>query len=461
MEVNVNPFPFPPDTTPLHLLSIFGLDSLLSEFSHDEIDIRQTDGFGHWPIDQASANGHKAMCSWILERHRGEDLDINEGNGKPFRSSTWLVGACVRNHWTDLLSLVLVMGHSATEDTRGLTAINLAASLGHADIVEHLLLSGADPDARDRYTGRTPLISAAVNKHIDVMRKLLQHSANASLQAWDGSTALHLVSSDGDVQMAAELLNSGANIEARREGSLTPLHDAAANGSERMVTFLLESGAEKEAKTYSGQTPLLLATQEGRTGALRVLLRVGADIEVLDNAGSNCLHTAAGRSQAETMALLLANPSTAKILNAGDRKQQTPLHATTFIGSTACAKMLLEHGADPEIAETMGWNPLSGALRQENIELAHMLVDGYKANPKHVAADGSTSMHALAFWDRAEHIHTLLSWGIDLLSKDRHGLTALHVAVQLNHISFVRAFLAEVSSQDFPQGNGRDKLLGE
>ncbi|KAG6353611.1 hypothetical protein INS49_005573 [Diaporthe citri] len=347
MRVHVNPFPFTSDTTPLHLLSIFGLDAPLSAFSPDEVDIRQTDGF------------------------------------------------------------------------------------------------------------------AAVNTHMDVMRKLLQHSANASLQAWDGSTALHLVSSDGDVQMAAELLNSGANIEARRDGSLTPLHDAAANGWEKIVTFLLESGAEKEARTYSSQTPLLLAIQEGRTGASRVLLHVGADIDVVDDVGSNCLHSAARRNQAETMSLLLANPLTARLLNTGDRNQQTPLHVATWNGSTVCARMLLEHGADPEIAETLGWTPLSGALRQENLELAHMLVDGYKADPKHVFAEGGTSMHALAFWDRAEHIHTLLSWGIDLLAQDRHGNTALHIAVRRNRISFERAFLAEVSSQDVPQGNGRDKLLGE
>lgn len=461
MGVTVNPFPFPPDTTPLHLLSIFGLNALLSEFNDDEIDIRQIDGFGYWPIDQASANGHKAMCSWILDRHRGGALDRNEGNEKPFSSSTWLVGACVRNHWTDLLSLVLVMGHSATEDTRGLTAINLAASLGHADIVEHLLLSGAHPDTRDRYTGYTPLISAALNKHMDVMRKLLQHSANASLQAWDGYTALHLVSSYGDVQMAAELLNSGASIKARRDGSLTPLHDAAANGAEKMVTFLLERGAEKEARTYSGQTPLLLATQEGGTDALRVLLHAGADIDVLDDFGSNCLHTAARRSQAETMSLLLTNPSTAGTLDAGDNSKQTPLYVAASIGSTACARMLLEHGADPEIADIMGWTPLSGALRHENIELAHMLVDGHKTDPKHLSAQGSTNMHMLALWDRAEHIHTLLSWGVDPLSQNKHRYTALHYAVMSNHINFVRAFLAEVSSQDLPQGNGRDKLLGE
>lgn len=461
MDVTAGLFPFPSGTTPLHLLSIFGLNALLSAFSPDEVDICQTDGFGYWPIDHATASGHKAMCSWILDRHRSVAVEKEQGTEGQCSSSTWLVGDFVRNHWTDLLSLLLDLGHSAIEDTKGLAAINLAANLGHADIVDHLLLSGAHPDTRDRYTGYTPLISAALNKHMDVMRKLLQHSANASLQARDGSSALHLVSGYGDVQMAAELLNSGANIEAKREGYLTPLHDAAANGSAEIVTFLLESGAEKEARTCNGQTPLLLATQEGRTGALRVLLHVGADIEVLDNAGSNCLHTAAGRSQAETMALLLADPLTAKILNTGDRNQQTPLHATTFVGSIACARMLLEHGADPEIAASMGWTPLSGALRQENIELAQMLVDDYKVDPKHLAAHGDTSMHALARWDRAEHLHTLLSWGVDPLSQNRYRDTALHDAVRLNHISFVRAFLAEVSSQDVPQGNGSDRLLGK
>lgn len=458
---DVDPFPFPPDTTPLHLLSIFGLNALLSAFSPDEVDVRQTDGFGYWPIDYASANGHKAMCRWILDRHRGGILDTNQGNGEPIKSSTWLVGACVHNHWTDLLSLVLVMGHSATEDMRGLTAINLAASLGHADIVEHLLLSGAHPDARDRYTGRTPLISAALNKHMDVMRKLLQHFSNASLQAWDGSTALHLVSQHGDVQMAAELLNNGANIEARRDVSLTPLHDAVVNGSEKMVTFLLERGAEKEARTHSGQTPLLLATQEGRTGALSVLLHAGADIEALDSNGLNVLHTAARKSQTATMALLLANPLAARMLNNGDKEDQTPLNMASRYGSTVCAMMLLEQGADMELTDYLGWTPVLAALRHENIEIAQVLVNGYGANPKNCSTQGDTGMHLLAIWNRGEHIHTLFSWGIDALSQNRHGSTALHHAVRLNHLSFVRAFLAEVSSQDVPQGNGSDKLLGK
>lgn len=459
--VNISPFPFPPDTTPLHLLSIFGLSKLLCEFNPDEIDISQPDGFGYWPIDQASANGHHAMFSWILDRRGDIVMDSNQGRDQLCKSSTWLVGTCVRHHWTDLLSLLLDLGHSAISITGGLTAINLAAELGHADIVEHLLLSGAHPDTRDRNNGYTPLISAAINKHMDVMKKLLQYSANPSLQAWNGGTALHLISRYEDVQMAAELLKSGAKIEARRGPSLTPLHDAAGNGSEAMVTFLLERGADKEARTHSGQTPLLIAAQEGRTGALRVLLQVGADIEVLDSDGWNVLHVAAQRGQAETMAVLLANPLTARILNTTNTKMQTPLYIATFVGSTDCARILLEHGADPEIADNMGWTPFLTSLRHENIGIAHMLVEGHKVDPKHVSAQGDTGMHVLAFCGRAEHIHTLISWGIDPSSQNKFGQTALHWAVRSSHVNFVRAILAEVSSQDVPQGHGSHKLLGK
>lgn len=459
--VDISPFPFPPGTTPLHLLSIFGLSELLKEFSPDEIDINQPDGFGYWPIDQASANRHRIMCSWILDRHGNIVSGSDQSSDRSCNSSTWLVGACVRNHWTDLLSLLLDLGQPTISDTKGSTAINLAAELGHADIVEHLLLSGAHPDTRDRYTGNTPLISAATYKHMDVMRRLLQHSAKPSLQAWNGCTALHLVSRYGGVQMAAELLNSGANIEARKDGSLTPLHEAASGGSETMVTFLLDRGADKEARTFRGQTPLLLATQEGRTGALRVLLDVGADVKAVDNVGSNVLHTAAKRGQAETMAFLLADPLTARILDTGDNGKQTPLHVATYLGGTDCARMLLEHGADPEMAEINGWTPLSAALRHENFEIAHMLVDAYKADPKRPSAQGDTGMHVLAFWDRAEHINTLISWGIDPLSQNKRGETALHFAVRQNRISFVRAMLAELLSQEVPQGHGSDKLLGK
>lgn len=459
--VSMSPFPFPTDTTPLHLLSIFGLSELLCAFNPNEIDISQPDGFGYWPMDHASFNGHQAMCNWLLDRRKDTVMDSNQGSGQLCKSSTWLVGTYVRNHWTGLLSLLLDLGHSAISIVGGLTAINLAAELGHADIVEHLLLSGAHPDTRDRNNGYTPLMSAALNKHMDVMRKLLQHSANTSLQAWNGMTALHLISGYGDVQMAAELLDNGANIEARRGASLTPLHDAAGNGSEAMVIFLLERGADKEARTHSGQTPLLLAAQEGRAGALRVLLEVGADIEVLDSFGSNILHVAARRSQAETMAAILANPLTTRILNIGNTNMQTPLSVAARIGSTDCARMLLEHGADPELANNMGWTPFLYALRHENIEIAHMLVEGHKIDPKHATTAGSTGLHVLAIFGRAEHIHTLISWGIDPLSQTKFGKSALHWAVSRGDVNFMKVILAEVSSQDVPQGHGSDKLLGK
>lgn len=461
MSVSSSQFPFPPDTTPLHVLSIFGLSKLLCAFNPDEIDISQPDGFGCWPIDHASANGHRAMCSWILDRRGDIVMDSSQGRDQLCKSSTWLVGACVRHHWPDLLSLLLDLGHSTISMTGGSTAINLAAELGHADIVEHLLLSGADPDTRDRNTGYTPLISAALHKHMDVMRKLFQYFANPSLQAWNGGTALHLISGYGDVQMAAELLNSGANIEARREQSLTPLHDAAGSGSEAMVFFLLERGADKEARTHSGQTPLQLAAQEGKTGALRVLLQAGASIEVLDSSGSNVLHVAADRNHVETMEVLLANPLTASILNSTNTKMLTPLYVATSTRSTDCARLLLEHGADPEIEDNMGWTPFLSALTHENIGIAHMLVEGHKADPKHVSAQGNTGMDVLAFCGRDEHIHMLISWGIDPLSRNKFGKTALHWAVSRGHVNFVRAILAEVSSQDVPQGHGSDKLLGK
>lgn len=463
--VRISPFPFPPDTTPLHLLSIFGLIELLYAFNPDEIDtgISQPDGFGYWPIDQAFANGHRAMCSWILNRRKDIVMESNHGRDhwKLFGSSLWLIGACVRYHWTDLLSLLLDLGYPAISIASGLTAINLAAELGHADIVEHLLLAGAHPDTRDRNNGYTPLISAALNKRMDVMRKLLQHSANPSLQAWHGGTALHLMSSYGDVQMAAELLSSGANIEVRRGVGFTPLHDAIDSGSEAIVTFLLERGADQEARTHRGLTPLMLAAQEGRTVALRVFLQARADIEVLDSFGSNVLHVAAYRSQAETMAILLSRPLTARILNAGNTKMQTPLYVAASIGTTDCARMLLEHGADPELVDNMGWTPFLSAVRRGNIEMAHMLVEGHKANPKHVSAHGDTGMHLLALADRAEHIDTLISWGIDPLSQNEFGETALHWAVKPNHVNFLRAILAKVSSQDIPQGHGSGKLLGK
>ncbi|KAJ4388189.1 hypothetical protein N0V93_008796 [Gnomoniopsis smithogilvyi] len=132
-------FPFPSGTTALHVLSIFGLDSLLSAdgFRRADLDIGHADGLGYYAIDYAIRYSRRQMCHWIVAeflKQNDRDEDTTSKLRIACNSETWLMGGVIEHHWTDVLSNLIKLGYSAMErpleDNRD-TALHLAARLGY------------------------------------------------------------------------------------------------------------------------------------------------------------------------------------------------------------------------------------------------------------------------------------------------------------------------------------------
>lgn len=443
-------FPFPPTTPPLHILSIFGLHHLLSHFPLTEVDIDQADGFGNCPLDYASQNGHRAMSEKIVEEHMYRTNDVSKGIDRQCQSKSWLLGWIIHQHWTDLMITLLELGHSTDRcgTRRTPTALHMASNRGYTDMMEKLLLSGADPDARD-YDGCTPLIKAAQANHFGAMKMLLEHGANVSHHDPQGIQALHVVAglTDGHQEIAAALLEKGGNIEARTHDGQTPLHLASAYGSESMVSFLLDRGADREALTsVDCITPLVVASIWGRSDAVRILLSRGARIQAVTNHSSTALTQAAAQDNLALISQILAVPDGKDVLDWRDRDGCTALFAAASMGSIASAMRLLDEGADANSTQHTGKTPLLAALGQGHTSLARMLVDVYHANPHHADRDGWTAMHFSAERGTAEDIEMLLSWGVEASTRDQGGWTPLHCAVFENNVKFVECYVKVVSA---------------
>src|SRR5882672_4430766 len=126
-------------------------------------------------------------------------------------------------------------------------------------------------------------------------------------------------------------------------------------------------------------------------------------------------------------------------VNEKDERDITPLMYSAWVGSADAMKVLLEHGADPNLTNSSG----STALMLSATEMAkvRLLVDR-GANVNAVSARGRTALLLAAMSDRsADIVRLLISAGADVKVVDQMKVTALHAAALGNDAETVRLLL--------------------
>jgi ankyrin repeat protein len=151
-----------------------------------------------------------------------------------------------------------------TVDPNGDPLLFVAARSGSQASVDVLLAAKANVNARNRY-GDTPIMTAALNGHLDVVRKLRAQGADIEPKGW------------------------------------TPLIYAATGGHDAIVTYLLDQGADINARSPNGTTALMMAVREARGSTFDLLVKRGADVGVRNENGASALDWAVAANE-KTMA---------------------------------------------------------------------------------------------------------------------------------------------------------------
>jgi ankyrin repeat protein len=327
-------------------------------------------------------------------------------------------------------------------DADGTTALHWAVRGNSTALVQALLGARANANAANSY-GMTPLILAATNGNAVITQALLAAGADPNKPASRGQTPLMTASRTGNASTVKALLDKGARIDAREEvlGEQALMWAAAENHAE-VVTLLLARGADANARSNALKFPkdsfglegvltslpkgdwpaLMYAARDGAPAAARALARGGADLNAVDPEGTSVLVRAIINSHYDTAAVLLeegANP------NIADGSGMAALYAAVDMSS---------------LGEIYGMPPRRVTDTHSVLDLIEMLLArGADVNAKlkratlmrnHTPGEGSLGEGATPLMRAAKNgdhraVEILLKHGADVSLRQRQGATAL------------------------------------
>lgn len=434
--------------------------------AHATVDLQDRKGF--YAADLALKNGHESAAV-IVEAamtHKGQNLDLLDAA----RVGNRVIVAEALENGADI----------NFKDTKSRAALHLASNNGHDGVVQTLLkFPLCEVDVRNE-GGYTPLHLACRQGHAVVARMLLDHGA--ALDACDEKDewtplfeALHQAS-DKHVEVIRILLQGGATVNAVSRNGMQPIHLAAEGGHVGALNFLLDHGQEhcsddlSRAKTsHNRWEPLSFAAKEGNLGAVYALLEHGAEVGATNVGGTTALHYAAQAGHSRVVrALLKKGAEVNAVGNSTDIS--TPLHLAIELSHLAVVEELIKRGADVNAVELkMGWSPLHVAAlkchdsvverrKEEKSSIIRKLVDS-GANFEAADFEGKTPLHLSSEEGLWLSTKTLLECGAPHSPEDNRERIPLHLASMNGHKEVCVLLLERGSNKRQMDHSGRNSIV--
>jgi ankyrin repeat protein len=321
------------------------------------------------------------------------------------------------------------------------TPLYFAASFGQLDILQYLIMKGANVEAPSN--GGTPIQAAARNP--EILRALLDAGAT-----YDLDTA---ISRSDEAGVRALLARTPAL--AGRERILST---ACGRGHVGIVSLLIENGADPNERSGPWKdSPLFWALSY--PPVVKLLLEKGADPKIRLHLkgvafGSTLLHEAARKGELESARLLIAHGAAVDAVYVDEVFKKsaadsgfTPLHSAAAAGHPQLAELLLEQKADLHRRTSNGQNALQLAAGGIRLADAASTIDDNRRYAEVVKIFASRGLEidlftAIALGDH-EKVTTLLKAKPERVGeKDPAGSLPLHRAVGLNQLQIADALLA-------------------
>lgn len=155
------------------------------------------------------------------------------------------------------------------QDGHGISALLVASSNGHEDIVKFLIERNANINLQSNYNFSS-LILAANNGHKDIVKLLIESGANINHQNNDGYSALILASSRGYTDIVKLLIESDANINFRDKNGKNALSWASDNGHKDIIKLLEDHMTTQSPSTSSHEDVVSIKSEENEDNNITI-----------------------------------------------------------------------------------------------------------------------------------------------------------------------------------------------
>jgi ankyrin repeat protein len=188
-------------------------------------------------------------------------------------------------------------------DRNGLVPLQIAAYMGHMDIIHILLEHGADVNFHSSYY---PAVYVAKTEEITLL--LIERGADIrvpypSQDGYPVSNALfHKAAGKGWDTLLCAMFEKVKDADALDFNKQTALFAAARNGRLSCLMMLLEWGAKVDHVDKYGITPFMVACAQGQIETAKALLKAGADPKHKMKTGESVLGFTVQRCWSPSMA---------------------------------------------------------------------------------------------------------------------------------------------------------------
>ena len=300
-------------------------------------------------------------------------------------------------------------GRGTLSNREGTTCLHVAANVGSKRIIKLCLRNGMDLDTRDlrgrtplhylvegSYPGQEVLLEYLVSKgsrrnavdvignsilaeasrldHLECVISLIAMSVDVNSQDIQGFTPIHVAAASNAWASVKALIGMGhADVDLPDYEGCTPLHDVCAKGYSAVLSLLLPHVHNMNVQDYQGMTPLHHAINGINEECVRIFLENGGNTEIQDHFGTFPIHLTSQDNRRCHILTMLCESFTH--LDVVDNDNQTALHLACIANVPEVVTILLGFGAEPNVRDSSGCQPIHLASRHGSVECCQILFD--------------------------------------------------------------------------------------